>query len=104
METETENKAVEDRTEKLLDMFKQNKLLSAFVIIAALSLLFSALVAINVVTYIIGAVSPLSWLLLAIASAISAGLVYAKKDNFSFYPLAAWIAWLAFEIRTSTCV
>jgi asparagine N-glycosylation enzyme membrane subunit Stt3 len=96
---ENENKILEERKEKLLHFFKTDKFLSAFVIVALVALLFSGLVKLGV-TPIIGVFSAKIWFMLFIFSAISAVLAYFKKHGLAFLPIAAWIAWLALEIRT----
>lgn len=94
-----EDKLLEQRKEKVVGLLKSDKLLSAFVIISITSLLFSLLVKIGV-TFMIGVFSPFLWFTLFVFSAISAILVYFNKRAFSFYPLAVWVAYLAYYIRT----
>jgi asparagine N-glycosylation enzyme membrane subunit Stt3 len=95
---ENENQILEERKEKFVNFLKQDKLLSAFLIISLVALIFSGLVKIGVP--IINFFSPGIWFMLFIFSALSALLVYFNKSSFSFYPLAAWVAWVAVYIRT----
>lgn len=94
-----EQKILEERKKKLVHFLKTDKLLSIFVIISLASLLFSFLVKINI-TFLIGFFSAGIWFMLFVFSAISALLVYFKKSKFVFFPIAAWVAWVAVSIRT----
>src|SRR3989304_5127030 len=94
-----ETKLLEERKEKLISFLKHDKLLASFLIISILSLIFSILTKFEV-TALIGFFSSKIWLFLFIFSAISALLVYFGARKFSFYPLAVWIGWLAYSIRT----
>lgn len=94
-----EDKLLEQRKEKFIRLLESDKLLSAFAAIAVISLIFSLLVKMGA-TFWIGVLSPFLWFTLFIFSALSAALVYFNKRAFSFYPLAVWVAYLAYNIRT----
>lgn len=94
-----EDKLLEERKEKLVKFIKADKFLSLFLIISICSLLFSLLVKVGI-SPIIGFFSSRVWFMLFIFSAISALLIYFNKRKFAFYPIAIWVAWLAYYIRT----
>ncbi len=99
IEFSNEAEIIEERTEKLISFLKEDKLLSSFLIISVISLLFSALVKIGITAFI-GFFSPFIWFMLFIFSGLSALLVYFKQAKLSFYPILIWVALLAYNIRT----
>jgi asparagine N-glycosylation enzyme membrane subunit Stt3 len=94
-----DNKVILERKEKLIAFLKQDKLLSVFLIISALALLSGLFVKLGIFPSL-GFFTPSIWFLLFVFSALSAGLVYYEKRQFSFYPLLAWVTWVAVYIRT----
>ncbi|MEM4271597.1 MAG: STT3 domain-containing protein [Candidatus Pacearchaeota archaeon] len=91
-----DDKLLEERKEKLISFLKKDRIFSTFLIIALLSLICSILAK----TAIIGFLSASLWLYLAVFSAISAAFAYFKLHKLIFYPILAWIVWLAVYIRT----
>ena len=95
---------VEIRKEKIIEFSRKNKFLSALIILAFLSFIFSFLVkfAVNIplIYASYASINSLNWFLLGIAFVTSSLLIYYKKGNFFFYPLLAWIVWISMYIRS----
>ncbi len=90
---------LKQRKEKLLSAFKKDKYFAVFSSLSVLSLLFFLLTKLGF-SYYINIFTPAIWLILAICSALSAFLVFYKKESLSFYPLLAFLVFLAVRIRT----
>jgi asparagine N-glycosylation enzyme membrane subunit Stt3 len=111
-----QEKILEERKEKFVNFLKKDKLLSTFLIISIYALISSILTKLGLQVMLVGiGFAPLRlllilifggffssgiWFMLFIFSALSALLVYFNQARFSFYPLAAWVAWVAVYIRT----
>jgi len=91
-----EDKLIEQRKEKLISFLKADYWFSAFIIIAIISIFFSVYVK-SGAGFIFSAKT---WFALFIFSSISAAFAYFKKRKYVFYPILAWIVWVAVEIRT----
>jgi len=91
-----EDKLIEQRKEKIISFLKSDYMFSTFLTIAILSFFFS----IYVKSGAAFAFSAKTWFALSIFSSISAAFAYFKKHKYVFYPILAWIVWVAVEIRT----
>src|SRR3989344_2979198 len=90
---------IKERKEKIIKLLKSDKYFSVFVIIGALSLIFSLFLKIGI-NFGINFFGYDVWFVLAVLSFISAFLAYNKKYKYMFYPILLFIVWLSVQIRT----
>ncbi len=92
----TNERIVEERTQRLISLFKTSPSVKIPVIIAGIAVLIAILGYVR----FLAIAAPFTFLLLAVASLATAALFAFKKDKWALYPLLAWVVYLAMFIRT----